>query len=643
MSRRPVYESPIPDFLDSENEEQAREAIGAASQEELDALKEAFDNSDIGEIGDLVTQINSKVSQTEFDAYKSSTDSAIGEISSDLNTKVEQSEFNAYKASNDSSVGTLQTQVASKVAQTEFNAYKIETDSDINSINGNIAGLTNVYTELAANTYPLLLPQKIMGNPNLGANGRPSPIDLDDGGLIISGGKIQVGDTYGKVIFIDAARTDNKVGKGTASSPYNGSTPNRIDIIMKELYDAKTPANVYFLPHPSIYINPVRIHDVYPVVPSVFHPWYLYNGLRIHGFGKGRTVFKPATVVYPGGHTAQRSQCIFRSSYKPEDSEFMFHGGIYDCTMDGGVTNTAILPGPEVAYKMAFGIVGGEVTIDGVEMLRFGGRGQEMFPFILVNGQSSVDGSIVYIPARPCFYQIRNCSSDYMYHAGEGIGGLINGPVGGTANQMAILSNNRFLDMYITWAQFNNFTARDNFLRNVAGSAIGNNANFNCDTGINRGIKIIDNVLVGAIGNGNAFGSVTLGSRLGRVGGVQTMICSDILIRGNTFKPHPNAQNVYNPGVLLSGNCYNWNISDNFYEIPSSYVYKYGFVSAKGTGNATPPVGAGAGSGFGASWLTPEDANSDGIMLNNKLIEWGSADHGKTPLGMDNKLMSALT
>lgn len=589
MSRRPPNVSPIPDFLAAENEEQAREAIGAASQEELDALRADFDAIDLTEI-----------------------------------------------------------------------------NSDIDALQSDVAGIHNSINSINGEINQTIPAQNLMGNPG-GSPVKPAPVDLDDGGLIITGGKIQVGDTYGKVLYFDSSRSDGKTGKGTLSSPLNASTPARIDAIMTPLYNAKAAVNIMLLPTADYRFNPVNIMDVYPVNPTNYAPWYVWDRLYIKGFGKARTVIKPAAGIHPGVAGKCRFS-IFRSSFKPEDGEFVFNGGIEDLTMDGEITSNNP-PGPDsVIYTWAYDVAGYNVAIKNVHFRQFGGKGQEMFPVSLRNGFKS--GSTIYIPERSCNFLIENCSADLMYQNGAGIGFLMNGSLERASNirQRGVFTKNDLEDCYLCWGDFNNLEALYNRMRIKDAAGLGIYASFNCDTGINRGVKIIGNDCSGVIGNGVATGCVTLGNWLSDH--LQVMV-SDILIKENTFEMYPNSQALYNPGVVMVGNVHNWNISDNFYyrRYTSSPFSKRGFASAKGTGNAANPTGDGTGWGTpwnvtrpfseggppedgSAPWARipgggPQQGNSPGIMFNNKLIERDGSgnytvDHGKTPDGMANELMSVI-
>lgn len=566
MSRRPVDESPINDFLDSQTEAEARESIGAASQEDLDILENRVDS-----VENRVTVVESGL--------------------------------------------------------TELNA-----PIPIQTLMGNNT------------SSPTAVPVK------------PVPIPVDDGGLYINqiDNKIYVGDTTlnGKILYLSSYRSDGKKGTGSIASPLNASSPERIDAIFQELYSNKTPATINFLPHPSIRVK------CRPAGDTLGYDWYWYNGLRVKGFGKGRTVFKPAND--PSGPVV-----FFGSSYDPAD--FVWFGSIEDCSFDGEVKGTYLPDGPpggDVAYRFAFTLMAGEFQVRNVEFVQLGGRGQEMFPFGLANGAAG------YIASSPCNYLIENCSSRDMWGT-NGVGCVVHGPFDTTsAYQRALFVNNHFEDMYISWAKFNNITVRNNYLRNGVASAY---SNLNCDTEFNKGIDIIGNHLVSAIAGGVAVGSIQLGNWLSKTLGVEIR---DIRIIGNTFEMAPNNQPLYTPGVLMVSNCHNWNISDNFYKIANHgyHFSRRGFVSAMGSGNAAKPLKLddgvtdipSIGYGFGDSWdLTknlaktspepiipdggPQLPNSDGIMFNNQLIEYDfvtglpTANYGKTPLSMENKLMSALT
>lgn len=511
---------------------------------------------------------------------------------------------------------------------------------------------------------------------------------------------IYVGETSlgGKQLFLSPYRSDGLPGLGTLASPLNASTPERIDNIMAGLYNLKTPATVTFLPHPDIRINMFRPHETWPVVSGgPYHIWNFYNGLRIKGCGKGVTTFKPSdsSKVMNGNPLVPDSRLFFSSSYKTDNSnEIAYQGSVEDCTFDAEVT-TASLPGqpdredppgtviPGISYRLGFNIYAGDFQVKNVEFANMGGRGQEQFPFTLLN---AIGGAYPYIP---CNYLIEGCSTRNIFGT-NGCNLVVAGDLSETSGprpyQRVLFRNNHLEECGITWASFNNVTIRDNYLRNGTGAGKQNYGNINYDTGHSSGVEILDNHLIDAIAGGVAVGNIIMGNWLSKTLRVRL---SDILIKGNTFRRYPDIQGLWTPGVIFIGGIHNWNISDNFYEFAAqtdvSRFSKRGFVSARGTGNAAPPThrddGTTAlteGQGWGSSWnLTktlgnvcpgalyttceaviptggPQEDNSPGIMFNNKLIHKTfpvpafpaypyESDHGSTPLGMENKLMSALT
>lgn len=326
-----------------------------------------------------------------------------------------------------------------------------------------------------SDVIPDLEPQVLLGNPT-DATSAPSAVTVGGGVRIEDGGIRAGGDEAWRLRDLYfAARTDSPVGggSGTYLDPYDVSTAALMDARMTELYQSGDAANLYFAAG-DYYFNAVRALEVHPVVDGVYKSWYWGREWFLHGEGMGRTRFHFAPGTNQVGDST--GVCyLWRSSRAPNDAGFAPRGCIKNITIDGGVTD-ANLPGPTgsgaVVCRAAFDLDVGIFTVEGVEFIRLGGRGQEMFPFILGCGLPFAGAPLQQA------ITVTGCTSSELHHDGGGLGFLIRSQNPGD-HQRFLAHNNTFKDAYWTGVRYWNI---DHDLERVDSGAA-NHGCYNYDTG----------------------------------------------------------------------------------------------------------------------------------------------------------------
>lgn len=418
------------------------------------------------------------------------------------------------------------------------------------------------------------------------------------GGLVVDDNIIKAGgnESWRNNELYFAARTDGNPGRGTFLDPYDASTADKIDAILSYLSERKVKANFHWAA--GIYfINPVDPFAVFPFT-QLSPTWSFRDGWHWIGAGKGRTIFKPS-------NNDDKVGIIIRWSFRKGDDEFIHCGSIKNCTFDGNI-NLDFIKGDGLArrYMSAIDLEVNDFILENVDFVRFGGRGQEMFPIILSNG-------ILAEKERSCNIIIQNCSSCEIYNAGNGAGILIfsNKP---SNKQRCIIQNNHFTDIYLSTANFANVDILYNYIFNGRADY----SNINCDTGKNYNYRIHGNILVDA-GNqhGIPVGSITVGTIEGDSNSVQF---DNFSIKDNLFIPRVS---YINAGVRLAGACKNFNISDNFIQI--DHKNTKGLIRDDQDGKST----------FFVGWHAPNLKNEGIHISNNRNIKDGSI-----PLGLENTL-----
>lgn len=298
-------------------------------------------------------------------------------------------------------------------------------------------------TDLTAAAVPQVQPQVILGNPGstparATSVGLAGGISIDGDGNLKAGG----GEAWRLLDLYFAARNDDKDGSGTYLDPWDVSTPAKFDLRMTELYVSGDAANLYFAAG-HYYINPIRPLEVHPVVNGVYADWYWGNAWFLHGEGVGRTVFHFAADSNLADD-ATGARILLRSSRKSNDAGFASVGCIKNITIDGGVTSFSSLLGPSTTYRFAFDLDVGVFAVENVEFIRLGGRGQEMFYFIIGNGLAAADSAA---PPRQAI-TVTGCKSDELHHDGYSGGGFLVRSLNPGHHQRLLAYNNTFKDAY---------------------------------------------------------------------------------------------------------------------------------------------------------------------------------------------------
>ncbi|RYD38982.1 MAG: SGNH/GDSL hydrolase family protein [Verrucomicrobiaceae bacterium] len=355
-----------------------------------------------------------------------------------------------------------------------------------------------------AQALPPLEPQVILGNPTDGTS-TPAAVTVGKGIRIESGGIRPGGDEAWRLLDLHfAARTDNPAdgGSGTPLDPYDVSTPAKFDARMTALYASGDAANLYFAAG-DYYINPIRVHEVHPVVNGVYADWYWGNAWFLHGEGMGRTVFWFAEDSnLEDDETGSR--ILLRSSRRPGDLGFAPTGCIKNITINGGVTSAESLPGPALTYRFAFDLDVGVFTIENVELTRLGGRGQEMFPIIIGYGMAAADSDN---PPQQAI-TVTGCKSSELHHDGYGCAFLINSHNPGN-HQRCLTQDNTFKDVYWTGVDFWNI---HHDLESVDSGA-SNYGCYNYDSGSCQHLSFTRLKCYNGGSTNNLAGCITLGTK----------------------------------------------------------------------------------------------------------------------------------
>jgi len=351
---------------------------------------------------------------------------------------------------------------------------------------------------------PELPPQVVLGNPTA-ADTKPAAVPVGKGARIDVDGTLRPGgdeDWRLKDLYF-AARDDGKDGSGTYLDPWDVSTPAKFDQRMTALYESGDAANLYFAAG-DYYINPIRPHEVHPVVEGVYAPWYWGNAWFLNGEGMGRTVFHFAEDSnLPGDATGSR--ILLRSSRKPDDAGFAPGGCIRNITIDGGVASSDSLPGPATTYRWAFDLDVGIFAVENVEFVRLGGRGQEMFPLILGYGMAAADPDN---PPRQSI-TVTGCKSDELHHNGfNGSGFLIRSSNPGH-HQRLLAYDNTFKDAYWCGA---NYWHIDHDAETIDGGR-GNYGCYNYDTGSCQHLSFRRLKCTNGGSTQNLAGCITIGNK----------------------------------------------------------------------------------------------------------------------------------
>jgi hypothetical protein len=492
----------------------------------------------------------------------------------------------------------------------------------------------------------------VAANPLVGA-GPPQSIPVG-GGLKFEGGGMRVSGNEPWVReFHFAIRTDGQPGTGTRTDPWDASTKEKVDALLTPLYVTGAKGRFYWGVG-TFYVNPIRPHEVYPVVglgvePKVLAPWYFADGWDFIGCGPGRTIFK----MPPDTHDFEDltgTRIMFRWSWVP--GQHIRRGSIQDCTIDGDTDNHTA-PGPPVNYSCAIDIDADNFILRNVEITRCGGRGQEIFPVILTQGvypdpddPTPRGGTIL----------VEGCSAHHHYHSNGGVGMLLNSatpnisilnpplpedaPPADTPRegQHWIIRNNHFRDMYITPANIRDCEISGNWIY----VGLADYACINLDTGLNRDIRIVNNWLMDAGNPNHHVGCVNMGT----IVDIPYNICEDTLIAGNYLQPRPGG---VMSGVHLAGATQRTTVVNNWLKRagtlpPIGLLRDDDIYPGNGIhwwGNGQDPDGAGPlppnPGGLNPNWHEP-------IVPNGVIYCWGNRvkDDGTVPYGMEDKVLGPI-